>query len=362
MFAFAKEETTISNNPHQAELEALKKENQKLKEELSKLKYHLSTQSSSTKEEQEFHENILKQLLNSYGDGVNFLQATIEENLEDLVELNNLNSQTTNIAKTIEGETEEIVNAVENVQQLTSQLNDDSQSLNDSVMSIAQIINLIKDISDQTNLLALNAAIEAARAGEHGRGFAVVADEVRKLAERTQKATQEVEINISGLKQNSNNMIEMSETFNHETQKILEVLENFKNNIYQVTQNTSEIEETTKDITNQIEVSNAKIDHIHMSLNAYNAIFSKNPIDVVDYNNCKFSKWFKEFSKTYLKDFRKEVNLINEHHQSIHTNLQKISNIVRENNIKGIEEALSKVEKSSKIAFETLLEVVKKLK
>ena len=96
---------------------------------------------------------------------------------------------------------EQVVSGMRGVQQTSTALKTDMEGLDEQARNIGAILVMIRDIADQTNLLALNAAIEAARAGEAGRGFAVVADEVRKLAEKSMSATKDVEQAIGSIQQ-----------------------------------------------------------------------------------------------------------------------------------------------------------------
>jgi hypothetical protein len=283
----------------QQKIESLLQDNNRLQQENETLSASVEQfrQECEQASAQNAHHDELERLWTNTADNIS---AVREDSAAFAAELFEKKSNLTTTATLFQQSSDmlhELASTLGEIQRDSHQSRERIERVNDVTTNVREFVGLIESISDQTNLLALNAAIEAARAGEHGRGFAVVADEVRNLAQRTGQATSEISELVNTINNEAGEATGGIQATVEKTDKINENTQGLLNTVGEVVRLSETMQGVILNASYASFINTVKIDHIVWKNEIYKVLTgqsSKTAADFASHHQCRLGKWYFE--------------------------------------------------------------------
>jgi len=246
----------------------------------------------------------------------------------------------------------------------TSIINTDTEQVSTSASNLKEVtegingfISLIQGISEQTNLLALNAAIEAARAGEQGRGFAVVADEVRTLAQRSAAATTEIAALITKINDNMENVVEGIGQVGKKSNDVKKSSEIMQTTTQQIVSTSQHMYNVITESTDSAFIQTVQMDHIVWKLDVYKVILglsNKATSEFADHTMCRLGKWYYQGEGSTKYSTLSQFKKLETPHTAVHQNGIAALKAISNGDNKEAINCLEKMEHASRLVLDLL--------
>lgn len=353
----------FTNKQNLVEQEALREENKRLHTENTRLQNELEEALEKLRffDSGKDRETQLNELMGYENQNVKTGLVDIQTNLAGSV--STAKETLTNVSQiggefdTLKSHIHRIVSDLGGLTQLSNESGGTVNELSTRAEEISSILALIRGIAEQTNLLALNAAIEAARAGEAGRGFAVVADEVRKLADKTQSAISETNAVILAMQDNVRDVDLAFKKLVGQVTGLNEDVSGFSQGLTTIHGDVNHSFDNISLMADSVFMSLAKLDHVLWKVNTYLSVNKREPVfNFVDHHNCRLGKWYYEGEGKQFFSESNHYSGLEKPHATVHGGTKRVFDLIKQDPMDyiALKDAIHVMEEASHRVFESL--------